>query len=184
MISEAYTQYKETLKQKLYTGHSVVPRFFLTWEVSGYESRWESILSVDCTQRTCCKNPESSHKTHESIGMSYKDRNFTVKRVTLHAHRTYMLTFFWAAKMQFIVATYSAGMSEDDLITWKRNIRINAYTRHVTSYILLTSILDFSCFPTVVSRIHRCISTYAVVKNLNSVSCYYEWKRQRCTVPY
>lgn len=31
------------------------------------------------------------------------------------------VTFFCAAKMQFIIATYSAGMSEDDLITCEGN---------------------------------------------------------------
>lgn len=34
------------------------------------------------------------------------------------------VTFFCAAKMQFIIATYSAGMSEDDLITCEGNMNL------------------------------------------------------------
>jgi len=34
------------------------------------------------------------------------------------------VTFFCAAKMQFIIATYSAGMSEDDLITCEGNMNV------------------------------------------------------------
>ena len=37
------------------------------------------------------------------------------------------VTFFCAAKMQFIIATYSAGMSEDDLITCEGNMNLELW---------------------------------------------------------
>ena len=56
------------------------------------------------------------------------------------------------------------------------------YTTCNIFYTLLTSILDFSCFPTGVSRIHRCISTYVAVKNLNIYCSNYKRRRQWCTI--
>ena len=40
---------------------------------------------------------------------------------------TNTVTFFCAAKMQFIIATYSAGMSEDDLITCEGNMNLELW---------------------------------------------------------